>query len=730
MKKLVIKKNGNVILTPAREPHIETQGIIVKTHYGLISSGTELATIKWNRLMSMPIYKQVLKSKYIRSRIFTELKKNTIKGLFKLFKIYKERGSFKNYTSPSSGEIPIGYSCSGIVVESNINEYRIGERVACAGASHAEKVYCPKNLVAKLPENVSFEEAAFTTLGAIALHGIHRAEVRQGENIGVIGTGLIGLITVQLAKVAGAKVYAFDLINRRLNLAKSLGADVIINPRSHNSKLVVDEHTNGRGLDAIIICASSDSSKPLEDAVDLIRDKGKIVMLGAFPVAIDRSKIYYKEPDLLISRSYGPGRYDPSYEYKGFDYPEQYVPFTEQRNMNYFLKLISEKKIDIQSLISEIVDVKDANVAYDKLDNDPVHNIAILLKFHDTDKSKITSYEEKRVKGVHEKSIIGLIGCGSFAQGTHLPLLLGNKNCKVKAISTNSKKTADYCKQTYYPQYTTTNYKDILKDSEIDSVFIYTRHDTHAKITIEAIESGKHVFVEKPMGLNWEECQKVYDAVKKSNKNYAIGFNRRYSSFIQKTKELLSQRDNPLIITYRICSSFIPGNHWVFDPNIGGGPIIGEFCHFVDLVLYLINSEPIEIIAYGGAMSHKNTKAYDSCVVTIKFANGSIANLTYSDLNGPDMPKERIEIYAGDSAIIIDDFITLTTSGFDFGNLELFEQDKGHKNEITRIIKSNLGLESSIIGVEEALRAMNLVFKTVESIKTDKPIQINPKLSK
>jgi predicted dehydrogenase/threonine dehydrogenase-like Zn-dependent dehydrogenase len=725
MKKLVINHNGQVILQEAREPIIETSGVIVRTSFALISSGTELSTIKWNRLMNLPIYKQFLKSKYIRQRIFAELKHNTIKNLFKLFRIYKEKSSYKNYPRKTDNLTPIGYSCSGIVEASNIENLQVNDRVACAGSFHAEKIFSPKNLTVKIPDNVSLEEAAFATLGAIALHGIHRANIKPGENVGIIGTGLIGLIAVELAKLSGAKVFAFDLINNRLNLAKKLGADILINPRNYNSKLVVDKQTNSMGLDSIIICASSNTNKPLEDAVELIRDKGKIVMLGAFPVNIDRNKIYYKEPDLLISRSYGPGRYDPYYEYEGFDYPKNFVPWTEQRNMEYFLKLISENKIDVKSLITDIILAEKADDAYKKLEMDAINNIAILLKFVEEDPQLVIPQKEKLSHPKQKKLVIGLIGCGSFAQGTHLPLILSNPYCKIKAISTNSQKTADLCKQKYKTEYTTTNYKKILKDPEIDTVFIYTRHDTHANFAIEAIKSGKNVFVEKPMGLTLKECQSVYEIVKKSNKNYFIGFNRRFSPFITITKELLHNTSNPIIINYRISSQFIPGSHWVFNPKVGGGPIIGEFCHFIDLVLYLTNSNPIEVIARGGAMSHKNTQVFDSCVVILKFENGSIANLIYTDLNGPKMSKERIEIYSGDSAIIIDDFLKFNTSGFDFGNLLLNEQDKGHKDEVENIIHSNLGSKDALVSVDDALKSMEIVFKVIKSIKTNEAIQID-----
>ena len=725
MKKLYINPQGQVVLNEVRDPQLQAIGTIVKTSFALISSGTELAAIKWKRLYSSSIIKQFISSKYLRGKMFEELKKHSIRGLLKLFKIYKEKNILKNFKNPLSDFSPLGYSCSGIVVESNDDFYKPHERVACAGSNHAELIFSPKNLTCKIPENVSLEEAAFSTLGAIALHGIHRANIVAGEFVGVIGTGLIGLITIQLAKASGAQVFAFDLINKRLNMAKKLGADYICNPNYHNSVNLVNKFTNGKLLDTIIICATSKSANILDDAVSLIRDKGKIVMLGAFPISVDRNKIYYKEADLLISRSYGPGRYDPYYEFEGFDYPKELVPWTEQRNMELFLKLLSEKKIDVSLLISDVIPAEEADHAYKKLDEDPINNIAILLNFSGDNQVKLIDQFEILNKPQNKKLIIGLIGCGSFAQGTHLPFLLPNKNCTIKAIATKSQKSAEICKNKYRPDYVTTNYKNILKDPDIDTVFIYTQHHSHARFAIEALKAGKNVYVEKPMGITYQECLEVHDTVKNTNLHYFIGFNRRYSPLIDKAKKLIIDRMNPIIINYRIASAFIPGSHWVFDPLTGGGPIIGEFCHFIDLILYLINSKPIELFALGGTMSHKNTDVYDSCVVMIKFQNGSIADLIYTDLNGPNMPKERIEIYSGDSAIIIDDFKKMNTSGFDFGNILLNEQDKGHRNELNTVILTNLGLSTALVNEDDALKAMELVFKTIESIKTKKPIKLN-----
>ncbi|MFX1444401.1 MAG: bi-domain-containing oxidoreductase, partial [Promethearchaeota archaeon] len=675
MRKLYINPKGQVILKAVNKPILSTKGSLVKTRYALISSGTELSAIKSKKVDNLPLIKRFIKSKNFRKRVLSIFKSSNLKSVLKTYKSYSKRAEQKNFVPPIKNLSPIGYSCSGIIQDSNIEEFQINDRVACAGINHAEDVFVPKNLCCKVPNNVSLEEAAFATLGAIALHGIHRAEIKPGEYVGIIGTGLIGLITIQLAKIAGAIVLASDLIKKRLELAKTFGANLVINPEYGDSKIEVNKFTKGHGLDSIIICATSKSSKPLEQAVDLIRDKGKIILLGLFPINIDRSQLYYKEADLLISRSYGPGRYDPYYEFDGYDYPKDYVPWTIKRNMEYFLKLISENRINVKPLITDIIPVNQANRAYERLLLDPINNITFLLDFKkDWEKPEIIQ-EKHDLRDKSEKLIIGLIGCGSFAQSFHLPYLIQNPNCKIKAIATNHKQTAQICKEKYHPDYITTNYKDILKDLDINTVFIYTRHDTHAKFSIEALNSGKNVYVEKPMALTMNDCIKIHDIVKNTKLKYSIGFNRRYSPFILKAKELLEKRDNPIILNYRIANPYIATDHWIYDPNIGGGPLIGELCHFTDLILYLINSKPKELIANGGSISHKNIEVYDSCIALIEFENRSIANLIYTDLNGPNMPKERIEIYSGDSAIIIDDFLIMNTSGYEFGNWRLDQQD-------------------------------------------------------
>jgi len=726
MKKVFVDSNANVIIKDSNKPLLGYKGSLVKLHYGLISSGTELSIIQNIRFFKLPLYKKILKSAEYRQAAVDLIRNSSIKDLIKfLLNFLKKNQIHKNFSPPSKNFIPLGYSGSGVILKTNLKNLSISQKVACAGSNHAEIIFSPKNSTCSIPENVSLEEAAFCSIGAISLNGIHRSKIKPGEYVGIIGTGLIGLIVVQLAKLSGANVIAIDPLIKRLRLAKKYGADLILNPQRTNYKSKLIEYTNGFGLDSAIICASTNSKDLINNTLELIRDKGRIIILGAFPLIINRDLLYSKEADLLIVRSYGPGRYDPSYEVLGNDYPKKIVPHTAKRNMKLFLKLISEGKLDVKSLISEIIPVENAANAYRLLEADPINHLAILLDFTKKEKSKLKTEKQSSPKPLLEKLRIGLIGCGHFAQNVHLPYIVDNPIYKIEAIATQHKSTADLCRQKYNPTYITTDYKKILKDPKIQAVFIYTQHNSHAKIAIEALNEGKHVFVEKPMGITYNECYEVYNKVDMTNVNYVVGFNRRYSPLIEITKELLESRNNPIIINYRISNPFLEGDHWLFQPDIGGGPIIGEVCHFVDLVLYLINSNPIELTAKGGNLSHKNLKVLDTCSVMIVFENGSIANINYSFLNGLNTSKERIEIFSGDSSIIIDDFKSMKTDGFDISSQILINQDKGYKellNDLTQNFLNNKG--SKKINAKTSLKSMELCFQIINSIKTNKSINL------
>jgi len=364
MKKLYINQKGNIVIKEVNPPFLGKKGCIVKVKYALISSGTELSVIKKRKLDQMPLYKRFLKSKDFRKSILSKIRgKKSLRELYHLYKDFQVMEKNKNFSSPKGNLIPIGYSCAGIVQESNTDLFNKGDRVACVGSSHAELILSPKNLTCKVPPNVELKNAAFVAIGAIALHAMHRADVRSEENIGVIGTGLIGLVLIQLLKTRQVKIFAYDINNNRLELATYLGADFAYNSSIDIYKEDILKNTKGKGLDKIIICASSQTSKPLSDALDLICKNGKIIIVGAFPIEINRTLLYEKEADILISRSYGYGRYDPDYEDKGLDYPQELMPFTINQNMKSFLELLSKKKINLSPLLSNIVYFNNAQLA-------------------------------------------------------------------------------------------------------------------------------------------------------------------------------------------------------------------------------------------------------------------------------------------------------------------------------------------------------------------------------
>jgi predicted dehydrogenase/threonine dehydrogenase-like Zn-dependent dehydrogenase len=720
MKKLFIKRDGSAILLDSPEPGIEREGIVVRVQFALISAGTELSIIASSKSMLV----RAVKEKRIRDMALKIIKRGDIKDILYYFKkfILRSKGK-RNFTSPVPAFKSVGYSCSGIVEESNVQGIMPGDRVACSGSNHAEIIYSAKNMFARIPDEVSLQDAAFGTVGAIALQSIHQARIQPGEFVGVIGTGLIGQIVVQLAIASGARVIAFDLIQGRLELAKIFGAEKAINSAAGAPRAKVNRITDGQGLDTVIVAASSGSPGPLVTAFDIVRDKGRVVLLGAVPVNIPRDQFYAKEVEFLISRSYGAGRYDTAYEEEGIDYPIEQVRWTENRNLQLILDLIAARKLDVNALVTDTFPAEQATNAYSKLQNQPESSLAILLDFTQNP-ARIRGARVRPTADGVEPLKIGLIGCGAFAQAMHLPFLIANPQCRIKAISTRSKASADACKGLYHPDYVTTDYKRILSDKEISTVFIYTRHGDHAKFTIEALKAGKNVYCEKPMGLTIDECLAVRDAVNGTKKNYMIGFNRRMSPLVTTAKELLSTRTNPIILTYRVAAAYVPFDNWVYDPKEGGGRILGEACHFFDLILYLVNSVPVEIIARGGALSNKDVTFIDNVSCLIRFANGSVATLIYSDLNAEKVPKERLEIFSGLSCIMIDDFEEIKVAGFQAGSKRLGYQDKGHENEMSNVIESNLGLAAPFVTVYDALRAMKLCFYTEESVRANSTIQI------
>jgi D-arabinose 1-dehydrogenase-like Zn-dependent alcohol dehydrogenase len=436
-------------------------------------------------------------------------------------------------------------------------------------------------LVCKIPDNVDFDEAAFTTVGAIAMQGIRRAQVQFGDNVVVIGLGLLGQIATQILKAAGAHVIGIDIMKERVELAGELGADICFTAGKEAVDNVL-KYTCGVGADSVIIYAAAKSNEPVNQAMEMARKKGRVIVVGAVGMALDRSPFYEKELDFLISCSYGPGRYDSLYEEKGVDYPIGYVRWTENRNMQEFLYMVSGKKVNVTRLIDNVFPVEEAAKAYETL-NTEKRPIGVLFKYKELPQKELVRKTQLKPSKIKTDNInVAVIGAGGFAQAYHLPNLKKIPSFNIKAIVTRTGSNAKTIAEEYGAEYCTTDYKEVLQDANINMVVIATRHNLHAPIIVEAANAGKDIFVEKPIAMSYEDCKKVSDAVIANKVNLTLGFNRRFAPLAQKAKRIVERRNNPLIITYRINSAGMKKEHWVNDPVEGGGAIIGEGCHFFD----------------------------------------------------------------------------------------------------------------------------------------------------
>jgi predicted dehydrogenase/threonine dehydrogenase-like Zn-dependent dehydrogenase len=707
--KQVFLRSGVISVVEVPPPAYSDNEVLVANAYSVISVGTELSMVRGSK-GSSPL--GVLKNPDLMKKALNYVKKNGLKKALNTAREFQE-----------SSMVPLGYSSAGIVIVKgkNIADVCVGDKVACAGAgkaSHAEIVSVPRNLVAKIPENISFKEAAFATLGAIAMHGIRRAEGQFGETIVVLGAGLIGQLVVQIAKAAGYRVVAVDKNPDRVDLAIKMGADLGLIVEKHEVEKEVLCYTGGLGADSVVICAATPSDEPVNQAMRMIRKRGRVVVVGSVGMNLERQQFYEKEADFLISRSYGPGRYDPLYEEKGLDYPIEYVRWTENRNMQAFLNLLKDEKVDVKPLISTVFPIDEAEKAYGLLTTlDEKGHLAILFKY---DPSKYISATEKITlpkkaieispRTVKGKINVAVVGAGSFAKGTLLPLISKISDYNLKAIVTSTGINAKQTALKYKAEYCTTDYKEVLGDDNVDLVIISTRHNLHYPMIIDAAKAGKAIYVEKPMCLNEDELEKIVEVVSESKVPLIVGFNRRYSPLSAKAKELLKQKHGPYMINYRVNAGFIPKTYWVQDPEVGGGRIIGECCHFFDLFNYLIGSDLEDIKIEVVPVNNTTVVANDNVVVTMRWKDGSLTMLTYTSLGHMDLSKERIEIFADKSSIIIDDFKEMKLYGFQERSIKLKKQDKGHYGELTELAKFLKGEKSSIISFYDCVKAMNITF--------------------
>ncbi len=667
-------RSGELKVDEVPETICHSGGILVSNAASLISAGTEKMVIE---LAQKTLVGKARERPDLVRQVVNKLRRD---GLISTIETVKAR-----LETP----LALGYSCAGIVREvgRGAHEFRVGDRVACAGmnyASHAETVFIPKNLAVNIPEGVSFDEAAFVTLGAIALQGVRTAELKLGDSAAVIGLGLVGQLTVQILKAAGCRVIGIDLDSARIELARALGADAAVS-RNGDVLEAVAQFTGGYGVDAIVMTAAAETSDPIELAGTLARDRAIVSVVGAAPLDVPRKIYYEKELQLRLSRSYGPGRYDAQYEERGIDYPIGYVRWTERRNMQEFLRLVSTKAVILDPLITHRFPIARAETAYELIagkNKEPY--LGILLKYDET-RGRValsrTIALNSRVDLAELK--LGLIGAGNFARSILLPRLSRAKKISLIAIATATGRNAKATGEKYGFRFCTTDYRELLSHNEINTVFIATRHDTHARITAEAVRAGKTVYLEKPLAISEEDLQEVSETVGRSNGRVMVGFNRRFSSLSDELKRFFDGA-GALAITYRINAGAVPKESWVQGEE-GGGRILGEVCHFVDYMQFLTDAEPIETFAY------QSSCGMDTLSIVIKMSDGSIGNINYFATGDKSYPKERIEVYGGNRIAALDDFRALEM--WKEGKRRVVKklaQDKGFDRELSAFLHTAL----------------------------------------
>ncbi len=705
-------KTGKLLVKEVPAPKVRSGGVLVKNAFSLISAGTERSSVELAR-------KSLLGKA-----------KSRPEDLKKVIQFAKKQGilnAYKTVMSRLETPVPLGYSSSGIVMEvgEDAKDFKVGDRVACAGggyASHAEVIFVPKNLCAIVPKDISLDWAAFTTLGAIALQGIRQADVKVGENVAVIGLGLLGQLTVQILKASGCRVVGIDLDSEKIKLAKECGADKAL-LRSEDVKNIINNFSDGDGVDAVIITAATSSNDPFLLAPEIARDRAKVVLVGVAKLDFPREQYYRKELSLTLARSYGPGRYDTKYEEEGLDYPIGYVRWTEKRNMEAVLNLMAEKKLNIAPLISHHFDIDHAQNAYDLILGKTEEKFLGILFEYDTAKehtTKIIVKEEPSLVSHPPSAIsIGFIGAGNFARSFLLPNIKTD-NVNLIGVADVQGTTAKMVAQKYGYGYCTSDYKELLKDKNINTIFIATRHHLHAQLIIESLKSGKNVYCEKPLCLNRKELNEIIETrntlfAQGSKPILMVGFNRRFAPLTLKAQQFLANKTGPFLINYRINAGMLPSDHWLIDMKQGGGRIIGEVCHFVDFVSYFTQVRLVGV--YAESLSGSKTISNDNIIATLKYEDGSVGSISYFAVGDKDFPKERIEIFGDEKVSVIDDFKELILSSRGKQKRVKASQDKGYRNEMNAFFDAIKNGRPSPIPLSQIIETTTATFAINESLQ-------------
>jgi predicted dehydrogenase/threonine dehydrogenase-like Zn-dependent dehydrogenase len=729
MKQLIQSvRRGTVDVVDVPVPQLRGSGVLVRTAASLISAGTERAALA-----------------FARGSLVDKARRRP--DLFKQVLAKARRDGFAQAFDTAMARLdrPVapGYACAGAVVEvaSEVHDLRVGDRVACAGAgyaTHAELNFIPRNLVVPIPkradgEFVGFDEAAFTTLGAIALHGARLAQPQLGDRAVVIGLGAVGLLALQVLRAHGCRVFAADLDPARCDLARALGADDAVAPR--DAAPLIAAWTRELGADLVLVTAASAGSEPAMLAAGVSRDKGRVVVVGATGLDLPRRILYEKELSFVVSRSYGPGRYDREYEEHGRDYPLPYVRWTERENMRAFLDLVADGSVNVRALISHRFPIAGAEQAYETLERERV--LGILLEYPDrpdpgAPETRVTLAPlAPLAAGRSAGAAVSFIGTGNFARSVLLPAFARHPQVRlcgaVAATGVSARSAADR----FGFAYCSTSPSDVWND-DCNAVVIATRHDAHARLVIAALEAGKAVLVEKPLCVHETELDEIERTVERLRREgrapfLMVGFNRRFAPAIAWIKPRLASLSGAISIVYRVNAGRLPHGSWMATANEGGGRIVGEVCHFVDLCSFLAGAPVVQVSAA------RSSADANEVMATLRMSNGAIAAIAYVTGGDPTSPKERIEIFGGSTSATVDDFRQATTSAggrrSKFGGM-FARQDKGHRAEIGAFIDSAARRAVSPVSFESAVNSTRATLAILSSLETGTSIHLDPHSSR
>ena len=716
MKQLVQSyRSGALRVEEAPAPALRPAGVLVQNAFSLISPGTERAQLELARAGLLE-----------KARQRPEQVRQVLRSLRQEGWLATYRKVMDRLETP----VAVGYCSAGVVLEAGAEagEFKAGDRVACAGeghGSHAEVVYCPRTLCARVPENVPLEHAAFAPLGAIALESLRQAQARLGERVGVVGLGLVGLLIVQLLEAAGCHVLAADLDPGRVRLARELGAEGACD--AADLEVAADAFTGRRGLDAVILAAAARSAEPVEVAGRIAREQGRVVVVGAFPIEVPRRTYYDKELTLTVSRAFGAGAYDPEMVERGRDYPYGYVRWTAGRHLEEFLAQLARGRVRLEPLITHRFPIERAEEAYRVLEDASARPLAILFSYN-----LDASLERGPVRVAAPQAAprsgelrLGVIGAGKFAQ-TYLLPHLRRSGVRLASVATATSASAAHAQRKFGFLEASCDADAVVADPRTQAVLIATRHDLHARLAVAALRAGKWVFVEKPLALDDEGLRQVAAAARENPGRLLVGFNRRFSPHARRVKEFFAGRAGPLVMTYRVNAAAVPASHWVYDAVEGGGRIRSEMCHFVDLLQYFAGAPPVRVYAESLGAATDAARADDNVQVTLHFADGSTGTITYTTVGDPRVARERIEVFGKQAAAEIANFRTAYLHRRNrTRRLWLLQQDMGYAEEMRVFL--NAAAEGAVLPVplEEILAGSLATLRVLDSLAERRPVEVD-----